>query len=161
MLPDGTWRLPGAAQVPVPKPFAILDVGRQTRFNLKSRFFDELPEECLKHLSTTAAWAAGGAGLTAVGIMTMLAIQAAARAYSTGAGAHLALILRRRRKDSAKKNLLVCARGRRCFTPSLAKARLTLEGAGDDARAQINFPRHGTKWLALSVAEAHTRALTL
>ena len=30
---------------------------------------------------------------------------------------------------------------------------LTLEGAGDDARAQINFPRHGTKWLALSVAK--------
>ena len=30
---------------------------------------------------------------------------------------------------------------------------LTLEGVGDDARAQINFPRHGTKWLALSVAK--------
>ena len=30
---------------------------------------------------------------------------------------------------------------------------LTLEGTGDDARAQINFPRHGTKWLALSVAK--------
>jgi len=29
----------------------------------------------------------------------------------------------------------------------------TLEGAGDDARAQINFPRHGIKWLALSVAK--------
>ncbi len=25
--------------------------------------------------------------------------------------------------------------------------------AGDDARAQINVPRHGTKWLALSVAK--------
>ena len=30
---------------------------------------------------------------------------------------------------------------------------LTLEGAGDDARAHINFPRHGSKWLALSVAK--------
>jgi DNA helicase-2/ATP-dependent DNA helicase PcrA len=29
----------------------------------------------------------------------------------------------------------------------------TLEGAGDDARAQISFPRHGVKWLALSVAK--------
>ena len=27
-----------------------------------------------------------------------------------------------------------------------------LEGSGDDARAQINFTRHGVKWLALSVA---------
>jgi len=30
---------------------------------------------------------------------------------------------------------------------------LSLEGSGDDARAQINFPRHGVKWLALSVAK--------
>ena len=30
---------------------------------------------------------------------------------------------------------------------------LTIEGQGDDARAQINFPRHGIKWLALSVAK--------
>ncbi len=30
---------------------------------------------------------------------------------------------------------------------------LTLEGQGDDARAQIQFARHGTKWLALSVAK--------
>ena len=28
-----------------------------------------------------------------------------------------------------------------------------LEGSGSDARAQINFPRHGVKWLALSVAK--------
>jgi len=30
---------------------------------------------------------------------------------------------------------------------------LALEGTGDDARAQINFPRHGVKWLALGVAK--------
>jgi DNA helicase-2/ATP-dependent DNA helicase PcrA len=30
---------------------------------------------------------------------------------------------------------------------------LTLEGTGEEARAQINFPRHGVKWLALSVAK--------
>ena len=29
---------------------------------------------------------------------------------------------------------------------------LAVEGAGPDARAQVNFSRHGTKWLALSVA---------
>lgn len=28
-----------------------------------------------------------------------------------------------------------------------------LEGKGDDARAKINFTRHGVKWLALSVAK--------
>jgi DNA helicase-2/ATP-dependent DNA helicase PcrA len=30
---------------------------------------------------------------------------------------------------------------------------LATEGAGDDARAQIQFGRHGVKWLALSVAK--------
>jgi DNA helicase-2/ATP-dependent DNA helicase PcrA len=30
---------------------------------------------------------------------------------------------------------------------------LALEGKGADARAQVNFGRHGTKWLALSVAK--------
>ncbi len=30
---------------------------------------------------------------------------------------------------------------------------LTLEGEGADARTQISVPRHGTKWLALSVAK--------
>ena len=30
---------------------------------------------------------------------------------------------------------------------------LSIEGLGDDARAQVNFPRHGIKWLALSVAK--------
>jgi DNA helicase-2/ATP-dependent DNA helicase PcrA len=30
---------------------------------------------------------------------------------------------------------------------------LSIEGQGDDARAQVNFPRHGIKWLALSVAK--------
>jgi DNA helicase-2/ATP-dependent DNA helicase PcrA len=30
---------------------------------------------------------------------------------------------------------------------------LAIEGAGTDARAQVNFSRHGVKWLALSVAK--------
>jgi len=30
---------------------------------------------------------------------------------------------------------------------------VTLEGSGADARAQVNFGRHGMKWLALAVAK--------
>ena len=30
---------------------------------------------------------------------------------------------------------------------------LTLEGSGADARAQVNFGRHGAKWLALAIAK--------
>jgi DNA helicase-2/ATP-dependent DNA helicase PcrA len=32
-------------------------------------------------------------------------------------------------------------------------AVLSVEGVGDDARAQVKFSRHGIKWLALSVAK--------
>jgi DNA helicase-2/ATP-dependent DNA helicase PcrA len=30
---------------------------------------------------------------------------------------------------------------------------VSMEGIGDDARAQVKFNRHGVKWLALSVAK--------
>jgi len=30
---------------------------------------------------------------------------------------------------------------------------LSLEGNGEDARAQVKFNRHGTKWLALNIAK--------
>lgn len=30
---------------------------------------------------------------------------------------------------------------------------VTLEGSGEDARAQVNFGRHGPKWLALAIAK--------
>ena len=30
---------------------------------------------------------------------------------------------------------------------------MTLEGSGADARAQVNFGRHGAKWLALAIAK--------
>ncbi|MCK6434955.1 MAG: DNA helicase II, partial [Aquabacterium sp.] len=30
---------------------------------------------------------------------------------------------------------------------------ITLEGSGADARAQVNFGRHGPKWLALAIAK--------
>jgi DNA helicase-2/ATP-dependent DNA helicase PcrA len=32
-------------------------------------------------------------------------------------------------------------------------AVLSIEGSGEDARAQVKFGRHGVKWLALSVAK--------
>jgi DNA helicase-2/ATP-dependent DNA helicase PcrA len=30
---------------------------------------------------------------------------------------------------------------------------VSVEGVGEDARAQVKFNRHGVKWLALSVAK--------
>jgi DNA helicase-2/ATP-dependent DNA helicase PcrA len=121
----------------------------QTRFNLKSRFFDELPEECLKWL-TPKQPAPGLFGGSGRGWNTGYAPDSGApRAYSTGAsGAFGNEIVR---KEEPAHGLKV---SQKVFHAKFGEGTvLTLEGAGDDARAQISFPRHGTKWLALSVAK--------
>ena len=117
----------------------------QTRYNLKSRFFEELPEEALKWLTpkhnpipAPRSWG------------TDLATKSGASyAYSTGAtgtfGNEIA------RKEEPSHGLKV---QQKVFHPKFGEGTvLTLEGSGTDARAQINFPRHGVKWLALSVAK--------
>ena len=120
----------------------------QTRFNLKSRFFDELPEEALKWLTPprpTMPVSSMGRGWN-----HEYAIKSgAAPAYSMGStgvfGTEIA------RKEEPAHGLKV---QQKVFHAKFGEGVvLTLEGAGTDARAQINFPRHGTKWLALSVAK--------
>ena len=118
----------------------------QTRYNLKSRFFDELPEECLKLLTPKrqplrGSWGQGGGAQ--VGGYAGSSLGSAA--YGASATTEVP------RKESAAHGLRV---GMQVFHNKFGEgAVLTLEGTGDDARAQINFPRHGTKWLALSVAK--------
>jgi DNA helicase-2/ATP-dependent DNA helicase PcrA len=121
----------------------------QTRFNIKSRFFDELPDECLKWLTPKQGmglmprpWSASSAysGATNSG---------AAHAYSTGATGTFATEVPRKQEPSHGLKVQ-----QKVFHAKFGEGTvLTLEGSGDDARAQINFPRHGTKWLALSVAK--------
>jgi DNA helicase-2/ATP-dependent DNA helicase PcrA len=116
----------------------------QTRFNMKSRFFEELPEAALKwltpkHQNFSRGWSADSAMQSGVNY-----------ADSTRAGASLDKNIVR--KDDANKHGLRL--GMLVFHAKFGEGTvLTLEGAGDDARAQISFPRHGTKWLALSVAK--------
>jgi DNA helicase II / ATP-dependent DNA helicase PcrA len=117
----------------------------QTRFNLKSRFFDELPEECLKWLTPKLPppGAARGWG------QTFTPNSGATHAYSTVASGTFGSEIVR--KDEPAHGLKV---KQKVFHAKFGEGTvLTLEGAGDDARAQISFPRHGTKWLALSVAK--------
>ena len=115
----------------------------QTRFNLKSRFFEELPEACLKwltpkHQNFNRGWNADSATHSGAGY-----------ADSTRAVASFGQSIPR--KDESQHGLRL---GMLVFHAKFGEGTvLTLEGAGDDARAQINFPRHGTKWLALSVAK--------
>ena len=57
-------------------------------------------------------------------------------------------IAARRRRRTA------CAPGQGVFHTKFGEGVvITLEGSGEDARAQVNFGRHGMKWLALSVAK--------
>ena len=113
----------------------------QTRFNLKSRFLEELPEDALKWLTPRAGagrpWGMQNATNTV-----------ATNSYFTGAKplSDPQVV----RKAPAHGLRL----GQQVFHAKFGEGTvLTLEGSGDDARAQINFPRHGTKWLALSVAK--------
>jgi DNA helicase-2/ATP-dependent DNA helicase PcrA len=121
----------------------------QTRYNLRSRFFDELPEACLKWLTPRAgvalsppAWS-GHAGATgqrgasqpAWSSGWLSAAQAPAPAPEPDRGTDIRA-------------------GLQVFHNKFGEGKvLAVEGAGADARAQVNFPRHGVKWLALSVAK--------
>jgi DNA helicase-2/ATP-dependent DNA helicase PcrA len=127
----------------------------QTRYNLKSRFFDELPEDCLKLLTPKrqlgrGSWGLGGDTRTSSyggsgGGASYAGTPASASGTSYGSGSPVA------RKAEPDHGLRL---GMQVFHNKFGEGTvLTLEGAGDDARAQINFPRHGTKWLALSVAK--------
>jgi len=122
----------------------------QTRYNIKSRFFDELPEESLKWITPRhqgfgsvmgyAAGPAGGASRPAGG-------SSFGRDVS-GFSAPSAPVAR---KSEPAHGLRA---GMKVFHNKFGEGTVqTLEGSGDDARAQINFPRHGVKWLALSVAK--------
>jgi DNA helicase-2/ATP-dependent DNA helicase PcrA len=102
----------------------------QTRYNLRSRFFDELPDAALKWITPrNQVFGAGFAANSRARPAAPLPIQKSAPQHGLHAGMKV-------------------------FHSKFGEGTVqTLEGAGDDARAQINFPRHGVKWLALSVAK--------
>lgn len=115
----------------------------QTRYNVKSRFFDELPETALKWLTpknqgfTPSAFGYGGG-------------YASTRGGSYGSR-EIASPPVPPQKAAPSHGL---RSGMQVFHNKFGEGTvLALEGSGDDARAQVNFPRHGIKWLALSVAK--------
>ena len=119
----------------------------QTRYNIKSRFFDELPEAALKWITPKQqgfgsyapnSGAGGDYPSSARGqfgfksetfVSPPVPVQKATPSHGLRAGLNV-------------------------FHTKFGEGKvLAIEGTGDDARAQVNFPRHGTKWLALSVAK--------
>ena len=117
----------------------------QTRYSVKSRFFDELPEAALKWLSPRgggfgsgfareyqAAWERGSGLSGIVGAGRVGAPPAPPPAAASAGGLRS---------------------GQAVFHNKFGEGViLTLEGRGTEARAQVHFGRHGTKWLLLAVA---------
>jgi DNA helicase-2/ATP-dependent DNA helicase PcrA len=117
----------------------------QTRYNLRSRFFDELPEQALKWLTPKRA-GFGDMPMTPAAAWNQRDFGASSRPTTSHAGATPAP-----RQSDSGHGLRVKMK---VFHAKFGEGTvLTLEGAGSDARAQIDFSRHGTKWLALSVAK--------
>ena len=124
----------------------------QTRYNVKSRFLDELPEGALKWLTPRnqgfgsgyareyqQAWQKGSGLGSVVGAGRVAGRPAAPPAPP-------ALV-----PKAPSHGLRV---GQGVFHTKFGEGVvLTLEGAGPDARAQVNFGRHGAKWLALAIAK--------
>ena len=120
----------------------------QTRFNMKSRFFDELPESSLKWL-TPPRPTMPASNMGRSWNNDFATKSGAAPAYSMGATGQFGAEIARKEEPAHGLKLK-----QKVFHAKFGEGTvLTLEGAGDDARAQINFPRHGIKWLALSVAK--------
>jgi len=120
----------------------------QTRYNMKSRFFDELPEHCLKWLTPPQPSGWGGMGSAGWGgHRAMGAAPVPQPAWSPAWKASSAPAPEPDRGTPIKSGMAV-------FHNKFGEGKvLAVEGAGEDARAQVNFTRHGTKWLALSVAK--------
>ena len=120
----------------------------QTRYNIKSRFFDELPETALKWITPKHS----GYGSYAGHAGSFGQDNGFQRSTTYGRDSST------KRQDVLPIQKAPSAHGLRTnmkvFHAKFGEGTvLTLEGSGDDARAQISFSRHGVKWLALSVAK--------
>lgn len=126
----------------------------QTRYNLKSRFFDELPEACLKWLTPQQPAWSGGSGGSGGWQGARGGAAPLQPAWSPGwASGSDPKGLGGKSNPEPDRGTDIRA-GMAVFHNKFGEGKvLALEGAGPDARAQVSFTRHGVKWLALSVAK--------
>ena len=118
----------------------------QTRYNVKSRFFDELPEGALKWLTPKNQNFGGSAFGYGSGYPSTR--QSNYSRDTTPSFANPAVPVQKAAPAHGLRG------GMKVFHTKFGEGTvMSIEGVGDDARAQVNFPRHGVKWLALSVAK--------
>ena len=131
----------------------------QTRYHAKSRFLDELPEGALKWLTPRHGGFGGSGGFGGYGGRGPMGggtggMGGRGAAWSPAPppswSAPVPAPMARQAAAAAGHGL---RQGLRVFHNKFGEGVvLALEGAGADARAQVSFGRHGTKWLALAVA---------
>ena len=116
----------------------------QTRYHLRSRFLDEVPEEVLKFLTprgqvaggeSARPWGAAGANIAPSWSAQWQAQPDPQQAADAPAGP-------------------VLKAGMRVFHNKFGEGDIRrIEGKDAQARAEVAFARHGVKWLALAVAK--------
>ena len=137
----------------------------QVRYNMPSRFLEELPSESLKWLTPKARdarWGGGGSrsGSTWQDGYTRQREYESNDFFDSGSE-HQRPAKRVGSASMEVKRLASPPRGNYPFTigqnvfhTKFGEGRVTgLEGVDADARAQVNFKRHGIKWLQLSIAK--------
>ena len=138
----------------------------QTRYNVKSRFFDEIPEDALKWITPRQqgfgsgyareyqqAWQRGS-GLS--GIVGAGRAEGSSSASSSASpfGSPFAQPTPPAFVAAAAGQAAGLRVGQTVFHTKFGEGVIsTLEGRGADARAQVSFGRHGSKWLALAIAK--------
>ena len=131
----------------------------QTRYNVKSRFYNELPEASLKWITPKNSGFSSGMGRTNPWGDATDSGAAYARkdwassvfASQNGASERFGNPAVPPQREAPAHGL---SAGMNVFHAKFGEGKVQmLEGSGPDARAQINFTRHGVKWLALSVAK--------
>jgi DNA helicase-2/ATP-dependent DNA helicase PcrA len=123
----------------------------QTRYNLKSRFLDELPEECLKWITPkNPGFATGLGGGWTSPAQAFQAKPAWGHSSLSSAETYKSPPVPVQKAEPSHGIKVAM----KVFHTKFGEGQvLAVEGAGADARGQVNFPRHGVKWLALSVAK--------
>ena len=136
----------------------------QVRYNMPSRFLEELPSDSLKWLTPKAKDARWG-GSTRSG-STWQDGYTRQREYESNdffdSGSERPRPAKRvgsasmevKRLASPPRGDYPFRIGQNVFHTKFGEGRVTgLEGVDADARAQVNFKRHGVKWLQLSIAK--------
>jgi DNA helicase-2/ATP-dependent DNA helicase PcrA len=136
----------------------------QTRYNVRSRFVGELPERDLKWLTSRSAhggrdaYGGGDGGYGGYGGYGGGRAGQPARSVASRAS-NFAGVSAWREESQALPSRSPPRDARFRIGQGVAHSRFGegvvtgIEGAGDDARVQVNFARHGSKWLALSIAK--------